>query len=303
MKLLRSSQMASFAARGFLRFDGIVPEEINRQFLAEVGSIQEGQTPEAYYGELMTKGSVPVVAAGTPLADAYPHGCALDQILHLPEVSGAVRSLVGPDPTFDHHFLHITFPPNFYNDHAPVAQHTHQDSTIDPRQAFDLQVMYFPHEVSRDMGGTRFIPGTHLRIVSEASIGRYQNILGQQHVVCPAGTLLFMHMGIWHGGGANLAGQPRYMFKIRICPTEKQVRRWDLGDLPPDHHRQRPIFWIGKGEDIDEIQQILMTPEPWFEHDTGRLEYINRIRFWRYLLGDETFDADYWLTRIENEFD
>ncbi len=32
-----------------------------------------------------------------------------------------------------------------------------------------------------------------------------------------------------------------------------------------------------------------------------RLEYINRARFWRRLTGDETFDADDWLTRIENE--
>ena len=32
------------------------------------------------------------------------------------------------------------------------------------------------------------------------------------------------------------------------------------------------------------------------------LEYLNRIRLWRYLLGDDSFDADYWLTRVENEF-
>ena len=37
------------------------------------------------------------------------------------------------------------------------------------------------------------------------------------------------------------------------------------------------------------------------ENDSGRIEYINRIRFWRFLLGDESFDADYWVTRIENE--
>ena len=49
------------------------------------------------------------------------------------------------------------------------------------------------------------------------------------------------------------------------------------------------------------MHTILTTPEPWFEADTGRLEFLNRIRLWRYLLGDERFDADYWLTRIENE--
>ena len=163
--------------------------------------------------------------------------------------------------------------------------------------------MYFPHEVTVEMGGTRFIPGTHLRVVSEASIGRYQNVLGQQHMVCPAGTLLFMHMGIWHGGGANTSDHLRYMFKIRICPTQRQVRLWDTSDLAADHGRQRPIFWTGRGEDADPVQRILMTPEPWFEHDTGRLEFMNRVRLWRFLLGDDRWDADYWLTRIENEPD
>jgi len=43
-----------------------------------------------------------------------------------------------------------------------------------------------------------------------------------------------------------------------------------------------------------------MTPEPWFEQDTGRLEFVNRIRLWRHLSGDPTFDADYWLGRLEN---
>ena len=301
--LLTSEQMAHFAARGFLRFDGLVPPEINRQFLSDVGAVEDEETWDSYYQKLMTEGGLPVVPAGVSLAEAYPEESALARLLALPEVAGAIQSLVGRAPVFDHHFLHVTFPPSYYKGNAPVAQHTHQDSTIDPRQAFDIQIMYFPHEVTVEMGGTRFIPGTHLRVVSEASIGRYQNVLGQQHMVCLAGTLLFMHMGIWHGGGANTSDHLRYMFKIRICPTQRQVRLWDTSDLAADHGRQRPIFWTGRGEDADPVQRILMTPEPWFEHDTGRLEFMNRVRFWRFLLGDDRWDADYWLTRIENEPD
>ena len=301
--LLTSEQMAHFAARGFLRFDGLVPPEINRQFLSDVGAVEDEETWDSYYQKLMTEGGLPVVPAGVSLAEAYPEESALARLLALPEVAGAIQSLVGRAPVFDHHFLHVTFPPAYYKGNAPVAQHTHQDSTIDPRQAFDIQIMYFPHEVTLEMGGTRFIPGTHLRVVSEASIGRYQNVLGQQHMVCPAGTLLFMHMGIWHGGGANTSDHLRYMFKIRICPTQRQVRLWDTSDLAADHGRQRPIFWTGRREDTDPVQRILMAPEPWFEHDTGRLEFMNRVRFWRFLLGDDRWDADYWLTRIENEPD
>lgn len=300
MRLLNSEQMASFVARGFLRFDALVPDDINRQFLSEVGEVPEDGTPQSFYQHMFSHGNVPVVHAGTPLADTYPEGGAIDRLLKLPEVAGTIQSLVGRNPVFDHHFLHVTFPPRFYEGDAPRSQHTHQDSTIDPRSAFDVQMMYFPHDVTPAMGGTRFIPGTHMRIVSEAAIGRYQNIAGQKHMVCDAGTLLFMHMGIWHGGGANQSEDPRYMFKIRMCPTERQLRLWDDSDLTADVEQQGPIFWTGTHEQHP-IHKILMKPERWFEADTGRLEFLNRIRFWRYLLGDDSVDVDYWLTRVENE--
>jgi hypothetical protein len=301
--LLTSQQMASFAARGFLRFDAAIPEALNQQFLEEIGHvpIESVDNPRTHYGKVMGTSAIPVIRPGTALADAYPANSAISDILDLPLVSGAIQSLVGTSPYFDHHFLHITFPPAFYDGKQQKSQHYHQDSTIDVRKAFDILIMYFPHDVTEAMGGTRFLPGSHLRIVSEAAIGRYQNIVGQQRMVCPAGTLLFLHMGIWHGGGLNLSDQMRYMFKIRLNPGERQERLWDTSDLGNDHYQQRPIFWTGTDAG-DELHQTLMRPEPWFEADTGRLELMNRVRFWRYLLGDDNFDSDYWLGRIEQEY-
>jgi len=303
LPLLDAMTMASFAARGFLRFDGVVPEAINAQFLEEVGAPPApapGRRMMRTYGELLAQAAVPEVPAGTPLSRAYPQGSAIARMLELPVVAGAIRSLVGDDPTFDHHFLHVTFPPAYHEAGGSenVSQHTHQDSTIDPRQAFDLQIMYYPHAVSREMGGTRFVPGTHLRKVSEAALGRYQNIRGQQHMVCEAGTLLFLHMGMWHGGGVNLSDRTRTMFKIRMNPTAEQSRKFDVSTLVPQA-QQRPIFYL-KGAQAASVEQVLMTPEPWFEQDTGRLEFVNRVKLWRYLIGDPTYDADYWLTRLEN---
>ena len=301
LPLLSAEQMASFVARGFLRFDGVVPDEINRQFMEAVGEIAPavpGQKLRRTYGEILARADIPQIPAGTPLASAYPQGSAIERLLNLPLVAGAIRSLVGEAPVFDHHFLHVTFPPAYHEGGESVSQHTHQDSTIDPRQAFDLQIMYYPHRVTRPMGGTRFIPGTHLRKVSEVALGRYQNIRGQQHMVCEAGTLLFLHSGIWHGGGVNLSEETRTMFKVRINPTKTQVRQFDLETLKPQTE-QRPIFYL-KGPLPPSVEQILMTPEPWFEQDTGRLEFVNRIKLWRYITGDPTYDADYWLTRLEN---
>jgi hypothetical protein len=292
--LLNTRQVASFAARGFLRLDGVVGEDINQAFLAEIGQFDEPvESIRKHYAGLMARSSIPVVPAGTPLANAYPTSSALHDMINVPAVRGAIASLVGEDCRFDHHFLHMTVP-------GHPAQHTHQDSTIDPRRAFDIQIMYFPHDVTAAMGGTRFVPGTHLRVVSEAAVSRYQNILGQQHAVCSAGTVLVMHHGIWHGGGLNRSETIRSMFKIRLCPQAPQVRLWDTSDLP-DSNDQRAIFWTAPPDPAD-IASILTTPEPWFENDTGRLEYLNRIRLWRYLTGDDEYDADYWLTRVENEY-
>ena len=303
LPLLTARDMATFTARGFLRMDGVVPEAINAQFLAEMGEVaapEPGRKLRRAYGELLARADIPEVAAGTPLSSAYRQGSAIARMLELPVVAGAIRSLVGEAPVFDHHFLHVTLPPAYHEASGGenVSQHAHQDSTIDPRQAFDIQIMYYPHAVTRPMGGTRFVPGTHLRKVSEAALGRYQNIRGQQHMVCEAGTLLFLHSGIWHGGGVNLSEQTRTMFKVRINPSVSQVRQFDVSTLEPQT-AQRPIFYL-KGPQPPSVEQILMTPEPWFEDDTGRLEMINRIKLWRYLTAEPGYDADYWMTRVEN---
>lgn len=285
--LLDTASMARFVARGFLSFPALVPDDINEQFVREVSSR-----------------GVPEVAAGTPTDRAYDPSSAVGRMMALPEVQGIVRSLVGPGSLVDHHFVHMTLGgPDLHALGLPraPAQHWHQDSTIDPRLTFDVQLMWFPHDVTPDMGGTRFLPGSHLRVVSEAAVGRYQNIVGQKQFSGPAGSLLALHMGIWHGAGANRSDRTRHMFKVRLNPTVAQVRLWDTSDLTDDLHEQRPIFFVTSKRDGTHLHDVLCRPEPWFEVDTSRLEYLNRIRLWRHLLGDDTFDADYWLTRVENE--
>ncbi len=45
--------------------------------------------------------------------------------------------------------------------------------------------------------------------------------------------------------------------------------------------------------------RILFRDHRWYGSE-NRLEYAQRIKFWRFLSGNERFDANYWLTRIEN---
>lgn len=301
--------MAEFAARGVLRFDAVVPAAINEAFLAHLAAAANsattepdaaGENPHALYGALLAEPAIPFLAPGTHWLQAFEPTHPLHALLRLPEIAGAIESLVGRSAVVDHQFLHITFPPR--DPARPVAQHYHQDSTIDPRHSFDIQLFYFPQAVTGTMGGTRYLPGSHLRRVSESAIARYQNLRGQQHVTCAAGTVFIFHHGLWHGGGANTGDSLRYLWKLRLAPQEPQVKLWDTQDLVEDPHHQSPIFWAPIGGPADPVHAILTKPEPWFEADTERLEYIARIAFWRRLIGDDRFDADYWLSRLENEY-
>jgi ectoine hydroxylase-related dioxygenase (phytanoyl-CoA dioxygenase family) len=143
--------------------------------------------------------------------------------------------------------------------------------------------MYYPQEVTLDMGGTLSVPGSHLRRTNESDTGRYQNLLGQTRLTCPAGTVVFLHHGIWHGGRKNDSDIDRYMFKIRFNPTVRQVRLWNTEDLYDDA-----------------VAQELGQTFPWYENATGRLEIYNRVKLWQALTGDDTYDPDYWVTRVSN---
>lgn len=272
--LLNSRQVASFGARGFLRFDELVPDDINQAVM-----------------QAFDENSVKSHPAGTPLSRCYPDPSPIGRMLRMPEMQGIIHSLVGPDPLFDHHAIHVRQP------NQGKAQGMHGDSIIDTRTHFDIQIMYFPHDVPEEMGGTLLVPGSHFRRINEMDIARYQNFVGQIPMICKAGSILVLHHGIWHCGRQNKTDKMRYMYKIRLNPVVRQLRLWNTDDLTEDYGAHQTIF---AGENHDDIQAILAQREPWFEASDGRLEIINRIKLWRFLTGDDNFDVHYWLTRLEN---
>ena len=272
--LLNSKQMADFVARGFLRFDELVPSEINSRVMRDIDN-------DAIIGS----------PAGTPLSQCY-QGTSIREMLDLPQIQGLIQSLVGEDPLFDHDAIHVREP------NEGKAQGLHADSIIDLRRHFDIQIMYFPHDVPLEMGGTLLLPGSHFRKVNEADIAAYQNMRGQIPMECKAGSILALHHGIWHCGRQNQTDRRRYMFKLRLNPAVRQLRLWNTDDLDEGYRDHQEIFIGRRGR--GNVQDILSQREPWFEEASGRLEIVNRIKLWRFLTGDESFDVHYWLTRLEN---
>ncbi|MGR6974830.1 phytanoyl-CoA dioxygenase family protein [Streptomyces cynarae] len=258
--LLSSVEMAHFVAHGSLRLDAVVPPDMNEE------------------GIEVLRDGIPGVPYGSSVQDAYPDGSFVRRLIGLPAVAGVLHSLVGPGPSVDHHAVHVREP------HEGRAQPLHGDAIIDVRtDAFDVQLMYYPQDVTPDMGGTLSVPGSHLRRTNESDTGRYQNLRGQSRLVCPAGTVVFLHHGLWHGGRRNDSDVERYMFKIRFNPTVRQRRLWDTSDL-----------------DDPRVAENLGAHFPWYEHATARLEIYNRVLLWRALTGDDSFDLDHWVTRVAN---
>ena len=302
-KLLTTEQMAEFASSGCLFFDELIDKETNKEFLDDIGhtSADKVDSMQTYNKNIKATSSIPRIKAGSPLKNAYPVNSPLEKILKNEVVAGAIQSLVGSNPIVDHQALHLTFPTKFFKgaNKRQMSQGNHQDSTIDPRSTFDIQVFYFPTEVTKEMGGTRYHPGTHLRIVNEFAIAKYQNILGQKSIVCKPGTIGIFHNGLWHGAGVNFSDEIRYMFKVRLQPTEKQELLWD----PEKKYKPLPnraLYWTDENKE-ETINDILMQSYPWQEADTNRLDKINVVKFWRLLTGHKKMDVDYWLTRIENK--
>jgi hypothetical protein len=245
--LLTSREVARFVARGFLRFDALLSPAACAGLLADVESGRHRAG----------------CRYGMPLSDVWPEAAELRGIFSKPRLLGIVTSLLGPDPIYDHHHPHVTQP----GQHP--GENLHQDAIYDTREfAFDIQISIFPQETTLEMGGTLVVPGSHLRRVNESDIRRYQHILGQEQLVCPAGTVVVWHNNLWHSARTNRSSSSRMMFKLRLQPRQRQHRTWDLADL-----------------DDPEIYRILSQNEPWHGVD-GRIEIMNRLALFRYLSGE-----------------
>jgi len=279
LELLTTAEMARFVALGYHVEAGVVPDELNRAALdlfAETGPVDVLRAkPES----------------GTPLSELYAHPSPIGAMLRLPRVAGILHSLLGPNPVYDHDWVHVREAGDL------VDQHLHQDAIVDQTLAFDVQLFWFPHAVTPGEGGTGFVPASHLRRVNEADIGRYQNLVGQRDVTGPAGTIAVFHQGMWHRGRANHGDRRRVMYKLRLNPTVAQVRHWDLTDFDEVHGAPHDHVLASHREHT--AAAMFRRPAPWHEHAAGRLETVQRARLWRYVTGDPTFDADWYLTRTE----
>ncbi|MDB5084095.1 MAG: hypothetical protein JWN30_981 [Bacilli bacterium] len=245
--LLTAAQMAQFVTDGYLVLNEVVPQHLNETVHKELKEF-EG-SGRKYWMESET----------------------IRQVFDLPQVKGALQSLLGEKQVSDHAALHKVVPMHY------EGQTYHADSIIDTRPfAFDVQAFYFCHDAPDEMGPTLVLPGSHLRRVNTASIGRYKNIAGQRRLACKAGTIAFMHHGIWHCAQPNSTDTMRYMFKLRLRPGQQQ----------------RNLFNTDGCDDPDVKAILYGGSKPW-QGNESRLDHMNRAKLWRYVVGNDSVDVSF----------
>jgi hypothetical protein len=257
---LTAKEMAQFVASGYLKFEDMVPEDLCNACLEEMRQNSRGY-----------------LAVGTPFEDTWPKGTALGDTFRLPQVQGLIHSLVGSDPLYDHHAAHLV------KARQMRGADMHQDSVIDFRENyFDIQLSLFPTDTPDEMGGTFLIPGSQFRNVRTSEIGIYHHMRGKIWATCPAGTMYVWNTRVWHGARSNHTDQDRFMYKLRLNPTQPQIGNFDTADL-----------------DDPEIGQILSTNHGW-EGNEHRYELMQRVKLWRFVSDQPDYDVgERFMRRIE----
>ena len=151
---------------------------------------------------------------GDAICDEVPE---LNEVLDHPAVRGALVSLAGADyEVMFHRHWHCKEPRTGY-------MHWHQDGKNRRCVALDKFLgLYYPADVSPDMGPTIIVPATQYRNAPTDRMRTYGNIRGQVALAVKAGTFAITHYDLWHGTAANRSGKRRHMVKFLFARTQER---------------------------------------------------------------------------------
>ena len=234
MTLLNDDQVQSFINSGFI--------EISLPELDSVHSEVNSRLRE-------------VCAAESQLGNNFlPRIPLLQQVLRNEKIHGALVSLLGSDYLIHpHRAIHRSTPLREALDgfslssdrHLMGAGSTatsmwHQDAQSPLARARHhvpkfLIGFYFPHEVTAEMGPTRFLRASHCDNGPDLSRSIYQ----PEHV--RAGTFFLAHFDIAHAGFPNVSNDDRFMLKFVFARTSQPAK--------PTWSNERD-YWSVPSEDL-----------------------------------------------------
>ncbi len=216
---------------------------------------------------------------GDGVLEAVPQ---LNQVWNSPEMVGALTSLLGPDyEMFPHRHCHRNAP-------GTPSQQIHQDNLNDLRidggqirqpDRIDLILaMYYPQDVTSNMGPTLILPGTHVLQALPERMASQGNFRDQVIATVEAGSVVILHYDIWHAGTANTSKTVRYMLKFLFQRTSNpSVPSWNHNPSSDASIRRRL-----ESENPMSMQRGL----------SAKQRHL-RTRMWNRLAGDQALDLSY----------
>lgn len=186
--LLDDDAVREFVSHGYLVLRPPMPDGFAEHVLAECERLAVEGNP------------------GNGIYEAIPR---LRELFEHEQVRGALDSLLGPGHVMHRHrHLHTTVP-------GFSSFHWHQDDVnMRHHQVRRILVMYYPQDVTHEMGPTIVLPGTHFRNAPTSRMNSYTNFRGQVELNVPAGTLAITHYDIWHTRVPNTTSRNRHMLKF-----------------------------------------------------------------------------------------
>lgn len=192
----------------------------------------------------------------------------LQEIYGNPVVRGALGSILGHDCRMNPHRHWHNRPPSPHSQgwHQDGLNHRHHETRC-------VLAMYYPHDVTVEMGPTVVLPGSHLRNCPTDQMATYSNIKGQVAMTVKAGSIAVTHYDIWHGGSINRSKRTRHMLKFLFDRvSEPKLPSWNHDpDTAPEIAANKFTF---------------EQPVPVGQSDGYKLGYL-RNQMWQKMLGSE----------------
>ncbi len=247
--LLTDEQMIDFIIKGYILITPGVNPSVHQRVCTELNK----------------NGTIHVDLENDPtgleLLDKSP---ALKEVFDDPAIHGATISLVGENYFIFGRYCHANGP-------NQGGVYWHQDD-VNARhfQVRRLMFLYYPQEVTLDMGPTYVVPGTHLLNTPTDQMQAYGNIRGQLPLTVPAGTVVITHYDIWHSATRNKSQKMRYLVKYYVDRTQEPTG-------PTWNHN--PSTGTPRA-----MQRMHHTCTAWSPSDYYKERHL-RWRLWSYLLG------------------
>jgi hypothetical protein len=249
----------------------LLGDEAMKRFIVDGYLLVETDFPPEFHEALRRRIDELLEQGGNPGNEILERVPELQEVYRHPAVRGALISILGPDMRMNpHRHCHVSRP-------GAAGQQWHQDD-VNRRhhQVWRVLAMYYPQDVTPEMGPTLILPGTQYRNAPTARMASYGTFGSQVALNVKAGTVAITHYDIWHRASPHRGERVRYMLKFlfdrarepegpawRSDPERRErmltefIGEWPALDSQTDCYKHRLIWmnlwsWLNGAADTED---------------------------------------------------